>query len=120
MNSKIVDPLPAGAMTWGGKTHGPAINMGRVRPHMVGGRLNYVHLDELRDMVVWAGWHTEKDYQILEAAYNDKSDLLVDAGLRIDELEEKVAALEAALGWKPKEKPTNGKAQRSTAKSTSV
>ena len=28
MNPNIIDPLPAGGMTWGGKTRGPAINAG--------------------------------------------------------------------------------------------
>lgn len=116
----LVDPLPAGAMTFTGKTQGPAVNLGRARPHQIGGRMLYAHLDELRDWVVRAGWHTEKDYQILEAAYNEKMDLLADAGVRIDELEEKVAALERAFGWKPKEKPQNGKSQRSTEKRAAV
>ena len=108
MNPNIVDPLPAGAMTWAGKTQGPAINVGRVRPHILGPRILYVHLDELRDWVVKAGWHTEKDYGQLESAYNEAKDLLADADAKIEELESKVEALGAALGWKPQETNTHG------------
>ena len=117
MNPNIVDPLPAGALTWGGKTQGPAINAGRVRPHILGPRILYVHLDELRDWVVKAGWHTESDYQQLLAEHSTLQDNLADADAKIAEYEEKVDALERALGWKPKETTTNVKAQRSPAKS---
>lgn len=102
MNENIVDPLPAGAMTWGGKTQGPAINVGRVRPHILGPRILYVHLDELRDWVVKAGWHTEKAYKELEAEHDELKDLLADADAKIAEYEDKIDALEKALGWKPK------------------
>lgn len=102
MSNKIVDPLPAGAMTFGGKTHGPALNLGRARPHQTPGRMIYMHLDELRDLVVDAGWHTEDDYQRLLAEDEEKDNLLTDADVKIAELEDKNEALEKALGWKPK------------------
>lgn len=101
MTTSIINPLPAGAMTFTGKTQGPAINLGRARPHQIGGRMLYAHLDELRDWVVKAGWHTEKDYQDLHAENEQHKDLLADADARIGELEAKVEDLERALGWKP-------------------
>lgn len=102
MNPNIIDPLPAGGMTWGGKTFGPAINAGRLRPHILGPRILYVHLDELRDWVVKAGWHTEQDYEQVKAELDEHKDLLADADAKIAEFEDKVEALEKALGWKPK------------------
>lgn len=103
MNPNIVDPLPAGAMTWGGKTQGPAINMGRVRPHMVGGRMNYVHELEFRDMAVKFGYPLKEDHERLQAECESLKDLLADADAKISELEDKSEALERSLGWKPKE-----------------
>lgn len=92
-------------MTWGGKTHGPAINVGRVRPHILGPRILYVHLDELRDWVVKAGWHTEQDYQRLLADFEDEKAARTALRALADEQEKKIEALEAALGWKPKPAP---------------
>lgn len=89
-------------MTWGGKTNGPAINMGRARPHQVGGRMVYLHLDELRDVVVKAGWHTEPAYKELEAKFDS---LLAEYGdLQADHSEalNKIDVLEQALAFKPK------------------
>lgn len=108
MNPNIIDPLPAGGMTWGGKTQGPAINAGRLRPHILGPRILYVHLDELRDWVVKAGWHTEEDYKLLLADAEHAKDLLADADAKITEYEDRIETLEKALGWKPTGDTTNG------------
>lgn len=108
MNPNIIDPLPAGGMTWGGKTHGPAINVGRVRPHILGPRILYVHLDELRDWVVKAGWHTEDDYQRRLAELEEKNDLLADADARITALEDENEAYERALRLKLTGETQNG------------
>lgn len=119
MNPNIVDPLPAGALTWGGKTQGPAINVGRVRPHVLGPRILYVHLDELRDWVVKAGWHTEQDYQQLLAEHSTLQDNLADADAKIAEYEEKVDALERALGWKPEASASTAKTRPKKATAVS-
>lgn len=111
----VVDPLPAGAFTLGGKTYGPAVNLGRNRYSK--SQMIYMHLDEIRDATVRAGWHTEADYQQLLAEHSMLQDNLADADAKIAEYEEKIDALERALGWKPKEKTTDVKPQRRTAKS---
>ena len=95
----VVDPLPAGAFTLTGKTSGPAVNLGRNRYSK--SQMMYFHLDEIRDAVVRAGWHTEHDYQILLADHSALRDLLADADAKIAEYEDKIDALERALGWKP-------------------
>ena len=102
MNPNIVDPLPAGALTWGGKSQGPAINVGRVRPHILGPRILYVHLDELRDWVVKAGWHTEQDYQQILARREELEDRVAELLIEAAEAAQKIETLEKALGWKPK------------------
>ena len=98
----IVDPLPAGAMTFGGKTVGPAINMGRARPHQVGGRMVYLHLDELRDAVVKAGWHTEPDYQQMLVEHEALKYQHESLTTELEQAKEKIDALEKAIGFKPK------------------
>lgn len=114
----LVDPLPAGAFTLTGQTTGPAVNMGRCRWGK--SQMMYVSLRELNDLVVRAGWHGEQAYQLLladfkaaEAHIDQLMDTLADADDKID-------ALERAFDWKPKEKPQNGKSQRSTAKRAAV
>ena len=107
-NPNIIDPLPAGGITWGGKTQGPAINAGRLRPHILGPRILYVHLDELRDWVVKAGWATNEDYLRLLKDFKDAEahiEQLMDAAA--DDAE-KIETLEKALGWKPTGDTTNG------------
>lgn len=101
-NPNIVDPLPAGALTWGGKSHGPAVNVGRLRPHVLGPRVLWFALTEVRDLVVKIGWHTEDEYQRLLAELEEKNDLLADAAEEISLKDEKIETLEKAIGWKPK------------------
>ena len=100
-NPNIVDPLPAGSLTWGGKTEGPAINVGRLRPHILGPRILYVHLDELRDWVVKAGWHVEADYQKLLEDFKMSEEYADTITAELAEAREKIDGLEKALGWKP-------------------
>lgn len=108
--SQIVNPLPAGAMTFTGKTYGPAVNMGRARPHQIGGRMLYMHEQEAKDVIAKFGWHQEEEYQKLLAEYEERGDRLADADVKITELEQKVADFEAAFGWKPEAKPEAPKA----------
>lgn len=102
----VVDPLPAGSFTLTGKTNGPAINMGRCR--YAKSQMMFQHLDELRDNVVKAGWHTEQDYQQLLSAHESLKE--VHEAVCADLLHEldKSESLEKALGWKPTGDNQNG------------
>lgn len=102
----VVDPLPAGSFTLTGKTYGPAVNLGRNRYSK--SQMMFFHLDEIRDAVVKAGWHTESDYQKLKREFDEIAIDLADANALIADHEEKIDALERALGWKPTGDTTNG------------
>ena len=102
----VVDPLPAGSFTLTGKTYGPAVNLGRNRYSK--SQMMFFHLDEIRDAVVKAGWHTESDYQNLKAVHDRLLIEFVDLQNALADADEKIDALEKALGWKPTGDTTNG------------
>jgi len=65
----------------------------------------FMHLDEIRDAAVKAGWHTEEAYKALEFEHIQllaEKDALVQ---KVMDLEKKSEDLVAALGWKPDSDP---------------
>lgn len=110
----LVDPLPAGSFTLTGKTQGPAVNLGRNRYSK--SQMMFFHVDEIRDAVVKAGWHTEQDYQRLLTEFEEMKDSFEHAMRHADEMAEKVDALERALGWKPEAPKPEPKAKAAKAK----
>lgn len=102
-NPNIIDPLPAGAMSWTGKTQGPAICMGRLRPHVLGPRVLWLTESEHRDNCAKFGYPMKEDYERALAKLDEKNDQLADADARISELEDENDALRRAIGFKPAE-----------------
>lgn len=100
----FIDPVPAGTITIGGKTFGPALPLGRHvhSEHTHPPRISWIHADELRDLIAKADWATPEihaevasELEIVKAAHAKLISELFDA-------REKISDLEKALGWKPK------------------
>lgn len=99
--SRLVDPLPPGAFTVGGKTAGPAVNMGRNRYN----KSQLIFLDEgdVRHAVSAfseLGFANPEIHQQTLDEVAAKTAELDQANATITELQARVASLEETVGFK--------------------
>lgn len=98
----FIDPVPAGTLTIGGKTYGPALPLGRhvhsENTHPP--RLSWIHADELRDLIAKADWATPELHAQLVSEHDQLKDEHAVVLAERDQLKQKVEDLERALGWK--------------------
>lgn len=99
--SRLVDPLPPGAFTIGGKTAGPAVNMGRNRYNK--SQLIFLGEADVRVAVAAFADHGFANPETHQAVVDDlaaKTAELDQAQAAISELEGKLATLEETVGFK--------------------